>query len=241
MLELIDAGKSLSKEDYQRVFPELEIRLGQCQRAAQAAGVPVVIVFEGWDAAGKGGNIKRLTAGLDPRGYEVVPTGPPTREELAHHFLWRFWANVPRSGHITIFDRSWYERLMVERVEGFCTEDQWRRAFREINEFERQVIEHGTVIVKFWVHIDRQEQLRRFKARERTPWKRWKIGEEDWRNRGKWRHYEVAVAEMLEKTSTRDAPWTILESNCKLYARIKALRTVSEALSRAIRRRRRDK
>ncbi|NLX59334.1 MAG: phosphate--AMP phosphotransferase [Phycisphaerae bacterium] len=241
ILRRVDLGLSLQRDEYDKQLKKLQKRLFELEHHLYVAQIPAVIVYQGWDAAGKGGNIKRLTAGLDPRGYEVVPTGPPTREELAHHFLWRFWANVPRSGHITIFDRSWYERLMVERVEGFCTEDQWRRAFREINEFERQVIEHGTVIVKFWVHIDRQEQLRRFKARERTPWKRWKIGEEDWRNRGKWRHYEVAVAEMLEKTSTRDAPWTILESNCKLYARIKALRTVSEALSRAIRRRRRDK
>ncbi|MHC4176403.1 MAG: polyphosphate kinase 2 family protein, partial [Planctomycetota bacterium] len=192
------------------------------------------IVYQGWDAGGKGGNIKRLTRGLDPRGYEVVPVGPPTDEEKARHYLWRFWKNVPKAGHITIFDRSWYGRVLVERVEGLCTEDQWRRAYREINEFERQLADFGTVIVKFWLHIDRDEQLRRFKARQQTPHKQWKISEEDWRNREKWDQYEAAVVDMLQQTSTTYAPWTILEANCKLHARIKALRTVAEALQSAL-------
>jgi polyphosphate kinase 2 (PPK2 family) len=191
-------------------------------------------VYQGWDAGGKGGNIKRLTRGLDPRGYEVVPVGPPTDEEKARHYLWRFWKNVPKAGHITIFDRSWYGRVLVERVEGLCTEDQWRRAYREINEFERQLADFGTVIVKFWLHIDRDEQLRRFKARQQTPHKQWKISEEDWRNREKWDQYEAAVVDMLQQTSTTYAPWTILEANCKLHARIKALRTVAEALQSAL-------
>ncbi|MBN2583722.1 MAG: phosphate--AMP phosphotransferase [Planctomycetes bacterium] len=235
VLQRVNLSLSLERDEYDKQLKKLQDRLFTLEHELYVERIPAVIVYQGWDAAGKGGNIKRLTRGLDPRGYEVVPTGPPTKEELAHHFLWRFWGRLPKAGHITIFDRSWYGRLLVERVEGFCTEDQWRRSFREINEFERQLAEYGTVIVKFWVHIDRQEQLRRFKARERTPYKRWKINQEDWRNREKWRQYEVAVVDMLEQTSTSHAPWTILESNCKLYARIKALRTVSDALSKALR------
>jgi len=161
----------------------------------------------------------------------------PTTEELAHHYLWRFWTKVPKAGHITIFDRTWYGRVLVERVEGFCTEDEWRRAFREINEFERQLADFGAAIVKFWLHIDQAEQLRRFKAREEIAYKQWKITDEDWRNRKKWDRYKVAVVDMLQKTSTTYAPWTILEANDKLYARIKALRTVANALEAALKKR----
>jgi polyphosphate kinase 2 (PPK2 family) len=189
-----------------------------------------VIAYEGWDAAGKGGNIKRLTMGLDPRGYEVVPIAAPSTEEKAHHYLWRFWRHVPKGGHITIFDRTWYGRVLVERVEGFCGESAWKRAYQEINEFERLLADSGTVVVKFWLQIDRDEQLRRFQERQQSQYKQWKITDEDWRNREKWDRYEPAVVEMLERTSTTYAPWTILESNCKLYARIKALRTVAEAV-----------
>ena len=196
-----------------------------------------MIAYEGWDAAGKGGNIRRLTAGMDPRGYEVIPVAAPTEEDLAHHYLWRFWRNVPKAGHIAIFDRTWYGRVLVERVEGFCAEEDWKRAYQEINEFERQLVEFGTVIVKFWLHISQEEQLRRFEARQQMPDKQWKIGDEDWRNRKKWKQYEVAVTDMLEKTSTTYAPWTILEANDKCYARIKALRTVTQALEAALNKR----
>ena len=198
------------------------------------ARIPAVICYEGWDAGGKGGNIRRLTLGLDPRGYEVVPIAAPTKEEKAHHYLWRFWRGVPKAGHITIFDRTWYGRVLVERVEGFCTEAEWKRAYDEINQFERQLTDFGTVLVKFWLQIDAAEQLRRFQERQNTPYKQWKITDEDWRNREKRPLYEPAVDEMLRRTSTPHAPWTILEANCKYHARIKALRTVVEALEKAV-------
>jgi polyphosphate kinase 2 (PPK2 family) len=234
ILDRVDLSLSLSREAYEEELDALQKRLFRLEHELYVARVPAVIVYEGWDAAGKGGNIKRLTRGLDPRGYEVVPVMAPSPEEKARHFLWRFWRDVPKAGHITIFDRSWYGRVMVERVEGFSTEDQWRRAYREINEFERQLADFGTAIVKFWLHIDRHEQLRRFQARQENPHKKWKITDEDWRNREKWDRYELAVVDMLQRTSTTYAPWTILEANCKLHARIKALRTVADVLESAL-------
>jgi polyphosphate kinase 2 (PPK2 family) len=233
ILDRVDLSLSLTREEYQQQLDELQERLFQLEHELYVARVPAAIVYQGWDASGKGGNIKRLTRGLDPRGYQVIPVGVPTAEEKAHHYLWRFW-NVPKAGHITIFDRSWYGRVLVERVEGLCARAEWQRAYREINEFEQQLANFGTIIVKFWLQIDRDEQLRRFQAREQTPHKRWKISPEDWRNREKWDQYELAVVEMLQRTSTTYAPWTILEANCKLYARIKALRTVAEALQSAL-------
>jgi len=230
ILDRVDLDLSLDRGSYDKELDELQARLFQLEHELYVARIPAAIVYEGWDGAGKGGNIKRLTRGLDPRGYEVVPVGVPTDVEKAHHYLWRFWRDIPKAGHITIFDRSWYGRVLVERVEGFCTEQEWKRAYCEINEFERQLHEFGTVIVKFWLQISPAEQLRRFKAREQTAYKRWKITEEDWRNREKWRQYKITAVEMLERTSTSYAPWTILEANCKLYARTKALRTVAEAL-----------
>lgn len=235
ILDRLDLTKSVGRDEYKRRLKRLQRTLYELEHECYRDGVPVVIVFEGWDAAGKGGVIKRLTRGLDPRGYEVVPVGPPTAEEKAHHYLWRFWRKLPKTGHITIFDRSWYGRVLVERVEGFCREDEWRRAYREINEFEKQLADFGTVIVKFWLHIHPDEQLRRFQARQADPAKQWKITDEDWRNRSKWRQYELAVVQMLEKTSTTYAPWTILEANCKLFARIKALETVVARLQEALR------
>jgi len=234
ILDQLDLSLSLKRDDYEKQLDRLQKRLFQLEHEVYAARIPAVIVYEGVDAGGKGGNMKRLTQGLDPRGYEVIPTGPPEGEEKTHHYLWRFWRNIPKAGHITIFDRSWYGRVLVERVEGFCTEEEWKRAYREINEFERQLADFGTVIVKFWLYIDEDEQLRRFKARERTPHKKWKITQEDWRNRAKWSQYKVAAVDMLRGTSTTYAPWTILEANCKLFARVKALRTVAEALQRAL-------
>lgn len=236
ILDRVDLSQSLSRPEYEKQIAAVQERLFQLEHRLYTVRVPAVIVYEGWDAAGKGGNIRRLTQGLDPRGYEVVPIGVPTAEELAHHYLWRFWRQVPKAGHIAIFDRSWYGRVLVERVEGLCTEAQWRRAFTEINQFEHQLVEFGTVVVKFWLHIDEQEQLRRFQQRQSNPHKHWKITDEDWRNRGKWKQYSAAVVEMLERTSTTYAPWTILEANCKLFARVKALRTVADALERGIER-----
>ena len=236
ILDRLDLSQSLERDEYEKELDELQERLFRLEHDLYAARIPALIVYEGSDAGGKGGNIKRLTRGLDPRGYEVVPVAAPSVEEKAHHYLWRFWRDVPKAGHITIFDRSWYGRVLVERVEGFCGQQEWKRAFREINEFERQLAEFGTVIVKFWLQIDREEQLRRFEARQQDPHKQWKITDEDWRNRDKWKQYETAVVDMLQRTSTTYAPWTILEANCKLHARIKALRTVARALESAIER-----
>jgi len=234
ILDRVDLSLELSREDYKEQLRELQDRLFDLEHEIYMARIPAVLVYEGWDASGKGGNIKRLTNGLDPRGYEVVPFAAPTDEEKIRHYLWRFWRAIPKAGHITIFDRSWYGRVMVERVERLCTEAECRRAYREINEFERQLTDFGTVVVKFWLHIDQQEQLRRFKARQETAHKQWKITDEDWRNREKWAAYRDAVVEMLERTSTSYAPWTILEANCKLHARVKALRTVATALRSAL-------
>jgi polyphosphate:AMP phosphotransferase len=234
ILDRLDLSLSLSREEYDLALEPLQEELFRLEHELYLARIPAVIACEGCDAAGKGGTIKRLTWGLDPRGYEVVPIAAPTDEEKARPYLWRFWRRLPKAGHITIFDRTWYGRVLVERVEGFCRETEWRRAYEEINEFERQLIRFGTVVVKFWLHIDQDEQLRRFQARQQTPEKQWKITDEDWRNRDKWPQYETAINEMMERTSTHRAPWTILEANCKLYARIKALRTVADALQRAL-------
>lgn len=237
ILDRVDLSLSLDREEYETQVEQLQARLRQLEHELYSARIPAAIVYCGWDAAGKGGNIRRLTGGLDPRGYQVVPIAAPTDEEKSHHYLWRFWKQLPKAGHITIFDRSWYGRVMVERVEGFCTEDEWKRAYREINEFERQLTEYGMVLVKFWLHIDPDEQLRRFRSREQTSYKNWKITDEDWRNREKWNRYKVAVTDMLRRTSTTNAPWTILEANDKLHARIKALRTVAAALEAGLSRR----
>jgi polyphosphate kinase 2 (PPK2 family) len=192
--------------------------------------VPAAVLFEGWDAGGKGGAIKRLAALLDPRGYKVAPFSAPNDIESAHHYLWRFWNEIPKAGHLTVFDRSWYGRVMVERVEGFCTRDEWKRAFREINDFEEQLVDSGVVLVKFWLHIDQDEQLRRFERRMNIPEKQWKITDEDWRNRAKWDKYLEAVDEMLFRTSTTYAPWTIVEAVNKQFARVKVVETVQKKL-----------
>jgi AMP-polyphosphate phosphotransferase len=196
--------------------------------------IPVILVYEGWDAAGKGGNIKRLARELDPRGYEVVPICKPNDVELAHHYMWRFWNQLPKAGHMTIFDRSWYGRVLVERVECLCPDDAWKRAYREINEFESQLADAGATLVKFWMHISPGEQIRRFEQREQTEHKRWKLTDEDWRNRAKWDLYEAAVDDMLLKTSTPAAPWTVVEAEYKWYARVKCLKTLVGALEKAL-------
>ena len=236
ILDRLDLSLTLDRAQYDEKLDKLQERLFQLEHELFLARIPAAIVFEGSDGGGKGGAIKRLTRGLDPRGYDVVPVGPPTDDEKARHYLWRFWREIPKAGHIKIFDRSWYGRVLVERVEGFCSEDEWQRSYREINEFERQLSDFGTVVVKFWLHIDPDEQLSRFKARQEDSHKQWKITDEDWRNREKWRQYKTAVVDMLHRTSTTYAPWTILEANSKLYARIKALSTVAAALEDALKR-----
>ncbi len=226
-LDKLDLDKKLdSKEEYEELLEEYQLRLLKLQRKVIENRFAVCVAYEGEDAAGKGGNIKRLTEALDPRGYDVHPTGPPTAEEHAHHWLRRFWVRLPSRGRIAIFDRTWYGRVLVERVEKFAKKEEWQRAYREINEFERTLTDDGMVMVKFWIHISKKEQLDRFKKREKDPWKKWKLNDEDWRNREKWDQYIEALEDMFEKTDTDYAPWTIIEGNWKWWARIKALKTV---------------
>jgi len=193
-------------------------------------GPPVTVVFEGWDASGKGGAIKRLVAPLDPRHVRVAQFAAPTYDEKRHHFLWRFWPSLPGWGGMAVFDRSWYGRVLVERVEGFATEEQWRRAYREIVDFETTLADEGMIMVKFWMHVSSEEQLKRFKAREREPLKAWKLTAEDWRNREKRRQYEAAVEEMLDRTDHVAAPWVLVEANDKRWARVKVVESVVEAI-----------
>ena len=220
----------MDRETYKKRLKELQDKLMILHSELYRTRIPVILAFEGWDAAGKGGAIKRLTGALDPRGYEVHPTASPNDIEKAHHYLWRFWRDIPKGGHIAIFDRTWYGRVMVERIEGFCTEQEWKRAYKEINDMEATLANYGAIVLKFWLHIDKDEQERRFNDRMQDPEKRWKITDEDWRNRAKWDAYEQAVDDMLIKTSTTYAPWIIVEANSKYYARIKVLESVVQAL-----------
>ena len=232
-LSEVDLSPTLEDEVYKKELKELQKRLSVLHNRLYRQRIPVVLCYEGWDAAGKGGNIRRVAKPLDPRGFDVMPIASPEPHELSRHYLWRFWTRLPKTGHVVIFDRTWYGRVMVERLEGYCTEADWKRAYAEINEFERQLTEWGAVVLKFWIHIDQDTQLQRFNDRQATPEKQWKLTEEDWRNREKWGDYEAAIDEMLEKTSTVSAPWHIIESNDKKYARIKTLRIIVEALERA--------
>jgi len=228
----VDLSKTLTKEEYKKKLKKLQGRLRELHSDMYLKRVPVVLAFEGWDAGGKGGAIKRITENIDPRGYEVVPTASPNDIEKAHHYLWRFWNKMPKAGHMAIFDRTWYGRVMVERIEGFCTEEEWQRAYSEINHMEAHLASSGAIVIKFWMHIDKDEQERRFRERQEIPEKQWKITEEDWRNRAKWDEYEKAVDEMLIRTSTEYAPWVIVEANSKYYARIKVLETIVNALEK---------
>lgn len=234
VLSKVDLAKSLTDEEYKAKLDKLQKKLEILHSELYRLRIPVVLGFEGWDAAGKGGAIRRLTSHLDPRGYKVCPTASPNDIEKVHHYLWRFWNNIPKAGHIAIFDRTWYGRVMVERIEGFCTEGEWRRAYEEINEMEQHLANYGAVILKFWLHIDKNEQERRFNDRMKNPEKQWKITDEDWRNREKWDQYEEAVNEMLVRTSTTYAPWIVVEGNSKYYARVKVLESVVEALEKKI-------
>jgi polyphosphate:AMP phosphotransferase len=230
LLKSLDLSQSLSKKQYERALEEQQARLALLTRDPLFSEISVVVVFEGNDAAGKGGSIRRITGALDARNYQVIPIAAPSEEERAHPYLWRFWRHLPRRGRLTLFDRSWYGRILVERVEGFCPEVDWMRAYGEINDFEDQLARHDTVVVKFWLAISKDEQMRRFKEREQTGFKRYKITDEDWRNREKWEQYESAVCDMVERTSTDYAPWTLIESNDKRFARIKVLTTLSDRI-----------
>ena len=234
MLSEIDLDKEMDVTEYRKELAKCQKKLAKLHNELYRKKIPVIIAYEGWDAAGKGGNIKRIAGALDPRGYDVHPIASPEPHEKSRHYLWRFWTRLPKTGHIAIFDRTWYGRVMVERLEGFCSKNDWQRAYNEINEFERELKDWGAVIIKFWVQIDKDTQLARFNDRENNPQKRWKITDEDWRNREKWDQYEDAVNEMIQKTSTDFAPWHILESNNKYYARIKALKIVIKELEKAL-------
>lgn len=233
LLDSLDMRLSLAKADYREQLVREQARLAQLMRDKRMRRHALVAVFEGNDAAGKGGAIRRVAAALDPRQYRIVPVAAPTEEERAQPYLWRFWRHIPARGKFTVFDRSWYGRVLVERVEGFCAPEDWLRAYGEINDFEEQLSNAGVVLVKFWLAIDEQTQLLRFRERENNPVKRFKITEEDWRNREKWPLYREAVGDMVDRTSTRLAPWTLVEANDKQYARVKVLRTLNDALEAA--------
>ena len=230
----LDMSPTLAKPEYKNQLAAQQRRLHLLQREAIEQNRSSVLVFEGPDAAGKGGAIRRILPTLDARNYRVLQYGAPTDEEASRHYLWRFWRHLQRAGHLTIFDRSWYGRVLVERIEGFASDGEWKRAYAEINDFEDQLIEHGTILVKFWLHITPEEQLERFEQRKRTPFKRWKLTGEDWRNRGKWYDYEMAAHDMVKYTSTHVSPWEMIPANDKNYARVKVLETFADYLEAAL-------
>lgn len=234
MLETIDLSLTLDRKTYTTQLTRRQIQLRELGYQVYVQKRPVLILYEGWDAAGKGGSIKRLTERIDPRGYVVYPISVPSGEDATHHYLYRFWRRLPERGQIAIFDRSWYGRVLVERVEGLAKETEWKRAYREVNSFERNLRDFGMIIIKFWIHISREEQLRRFEQRQKIGYKSWKLTTEDWRNREKWPEYEEAVRDMLLKTSTITAPWTIVEGNDKYWARVRALSTAVDVLSKEL-------
>lgn len=230
VLNGLDLSRRISRKEYEKELESYQGRLNLLTRHKNFGRISAVAVFEGFDAAGKGGAIRRITGALDARYYRVIPTAAPTEEERAQPYLWRFWRHLPRRGHLAIFDRSWYGRVLVERVEGFCTQADWLRAYEEINDFEEQMVGNRTLVMKFWLQISKEEQLRRFQEREQVSFKRFKITPDDWRNREKWDDYERAVCDMIDRTSTDQAPWTMVESDDKQFARIKILKTVCERL-----------
>ena len=230
----LSLDSKLTQPSYEKKRDKWLGRLNKVVRAAGQERRSIVWVFEGWDAAGKGGAIRRLTDAIDARDFRVIPVSKPNDEEKAHHYLWRFWRHVPRAGMVTIYDRSWYGRVLVERLEGFATEAEWRRAYRELNEFERELAEHGVIVLKFWLHIGKEEQLRRFRDREATSYKRHKMDAEDWRNRRKWQSYEIAVGDMLALTSSRHAPWHLIAANNKRHARLAILKTSCRQIESAL-------
>ena len=234
VLKNLDLSRTVSDAKYSKELKTKQQQFRDLQYKLYTVRRPMVIVFEGQDASGKGGAIKRITQKLDPRGYEVNPTAAPNDWERAHHYLYRFWSQFPKAGHVGVFDRSWYGRVLVERVEGFCSEREWRKAYEEINEMEDQWVRYGAIILKFWMQVDSEEQLQRLKSREENPEKSWKITAEDWRNREKSGLYEKAAEEMMLRTSTANAPWIIVEANDKKFARLKVLTNVVDALTAAL-------
>lgn len=229
-----DMDATVDKKTYNKKLKRLQGKLATLHRKANQRGVSTVCIFEGWDAAGKGGAIRRLIHPMEARNYRVIPIAAPTDEEHAQHYLWRFWRHLPRDGKVTIFDRSWYGRALVERIEGFCSEDDWKRSFNEINEFEASLTNHGTVVCKFWLHITPEEQLRRFEDRAQIEYKAWKLTDEDWRNREKWDDYALAAEDIFANTSEANAPWTIVPANDKKLARLQVLETVCKQIETAL-------
>jgi polyphosphate:AMP phosphotransferase len=234
ILDALDMTRALPKRAFEKRLLQQQGRLHLLQRQAQIERRSIILVFEGWDAAGKGGAIRRVTSALDPRSYRVVPMAAPTDEERAHHYLWRFWRHLSRAGRVTIFDRSWYGRVLVERVDGLASEAEWNRAYAEIEEFEEELTDFGIILVKYWLHITKDEQEKRFSERARSPHKCWKLTEDDWRNRAKWDDYELAVNDMVARTSTRRAPWHLIAANDKNYTRVEVLRLAADAIERAL-------
>jgi len=226
--------RSIEENEYKPKLKEAQLRLLNFQRELSEAKRSLIVVFEGPDAAGKGGAIKRATERLDPRLLRVHSVVKPTEEEHQRHYLWRFWTKIPKQGHTVIFDRSWYGRVLVERVEGFATEKEWKRSYEEINGFERMLLDDGVIFQKFFLHISKEEQLFRFKRREADPYKHWKINDEDWRNRRKWDEHNTAAEEMFEKTSTENAPWTVVAANYKWQARVKVTKALADTLEAAL-------
>lgn len=234
IIQTLDLTRKIRKKDYEVELEKWQGKLNLLSRHHHFDKITVVVVFEGNDAAGKGGSIRRITQALDARTYRIIPVAGPTDEERAQPYLWRFWRHLPHRGRFAIFDRSWYGRVLVERVEGLCSHGDWMRGYSEINDFEEQLVRHRTVIVKFWLAISKEEQLKRFKEREKVSFKRFKITDEDWRNREKWEEYELAVCDMIDRTSSEIAPWTLVEANDKNYARIKVLKTLCESIETAL-------
>lgn len=234
ILKTLDLSQKIDKKKFKTELEKYQGKLALLTRKDRFKDITVIALFEGNDAAGKGGAIRRITNALDARCYNIIPVAAPTEEERAQPYLWRFWRHIPRRGRLTIFDRSWYGRVLVERVEGFCSKTDWMRAYSEINDFEAQLVRHNIVVVKFWLAISKEEQLERFKERERISFKRFKITEEDWRNRNKWDEYEHAVCDMVDRTSTEIAPWTLIEANDKNFARIKILKTLCKRIEAAM-------
>ena len=234
VIRQLDLSLALTDDQYEEKLAKYSAKLPRLVRQLHGAGRSMILAFEGADAAGKGGTIRRLTGAMDARLYRVISVGAPTDEEAAHPYLWRFWRNLPRLGRLTIYDRSWYGRVLVERLEGFASRGEWSRAYAEINEFEAQLTEFGVILLKFWLAISPEEQLRRFRDRQTTPYKQYKITEEDWRNRRKFDAYEAAACDMIERTSTATAPWVLVEAEDKRWARVKVLKTVTQHLSRQL-------
>ena len=234
VFDSLDLSLTVARRDYKKKMREYQAQLGDLGRKAFDKGMTTVLVFEGPDASGKGGAIRRTIWSLDARTSRVHQFAAPTDEERAHHYLWRFWRKMPTAGFVSVFDRSWYGRVLVERAEGFASEDEWRRAYNEINDFENQIVDRGILLLKFWLHISEEEQLKRFKKREKSPYKHWKLTDEDWRNREQWDAYELYGHDVVQYTSTQKAPWILVEGNNKLHARLKVIKTVTEHLSERV-------